>query len=244
MDISTDKSSIPTTDDQGLADLLAGLNQEQKEASAATEEVTTTTSSDAVSSVTADDTSDTTAETPAESVESNSIPELDIESPPAETATPSPVNVIDELNARDTQPTIVGSTATMRSTPTVDELTTPVNKPLEPLELDAATIAAASDEAEQKAAVADSIADLTPSAAEEINSIRDKVLNYLSEMIRDINQPPQEKFETVISILRGTGDRSLLKDALETAIKIEDPSDKAKALVEFVGVLDEMSLKK
>jgi hypothetical protein len=262
MDITTDKS-IPTTDDQELANLLAGLSQDKREVTLPLDgEVAdkagpaTTVAAD---DVTTDDSQETKEATPAsEATPTNATADAPEEvAKPAEidaltnaateVATPNPMNVIDELNARDTAPPIVGSTNTTKPEPTVDELASAASggtAPVEPLEFDAATVSAASEEAEKKAAAALNPDGETPSASEELNVMRDKILNYLSDMIRDINQPPEEKFNTILSILQGTEDRSLLKIALETAEQIADTTTKAKALTELVKVIDDLITKK
>jgi len=290
MDISTGKGSIPTTDDQELANLLARLNQEKQETPASAEEAEAAASSTPTDPVATDDKADTAVSTtastvfpltsegseePAVSEESTELTEptestasaepfkpadlgqhgitgediASLAADAADIATPNPLNVIDELNARDIAPAIQGPFGGSRSEPGADELVDLAGTaPLELLDLDAETIAAASDEAEQKPGVAasaeETAADVSPSAAAEMNIVRDKILDHLSGMIRDINQPPREKFETIVSIMRGAGDHSLLKNALETAMQIEDPSEKAKALTELVGAIDELSAKK
>jgi hypothetical protein len=270
MDVGASNSSIPTTDDQELANLLGELNSEKHEVSSPSEESeaagssTTPSTTDDTSTPTADDTTIAGVDTHVSESKSNSediladqpesaVPaETDVASLDASTAnisTPSPMDVMDELNAPGVTPATTGSTVEPASSTTVESADEPATastaKPLEPLELDAATIAAASNEADQKVSTATGAnTNVTPTAAEEVNIIRDKILNYLSEMIRDINQAPKEKFETIVSILRGTNDKSLLKDALETAIQIKDPNDKAKAMVELVNIIDELAIKK
>ncbi|MCL1929568.1 hypothetical protein FWF93_00215 [Candidatus Saccharibacteria bacterium] len=298
MDISTDNTSTPATDDQELANLLADLNQQQHttelpadegiavqatpapatpvvaDGATSSEAATAGDPAAAETATTVEPASETKlleqpeAETApvestesvdsakpveepvasiesAESTEDASVADLDLASLSAnvtDIATPSPLNVIDELNARETAPAIVGSTTTMHSSPTMDELAdSPGAKPLELLEIDDTTIAAATHEAGQLAETPPVATDAQPTAVEEINVIRDKILDYLAETVRDIDQPPQEKFETIVSILSSTGDRSLLKEALETAIQIEDINTKVKALVKLSEVLKELS---
>ena len=252
MDGNTPQGGIPTTDDQDLANLLAGLNHDQHEAVLPTEGADHIAAGPdsgptPVTNASVDDNAASTSATaPVEDsndAQSSVPPVAPVET--ANVATPNPMNVIDELNRRDTAPAIVGSTTAVKTETNPQPPVTLEARTLEPLQLDAATIAAATDEANQKVDVAmNGSVDAVLSAAEELNAIRDKILNYLSEMLRDINQPPKEKFETIVSVLRGTGDRSLLKDALETALKIDDPSDRAKALVDLVNALDELSTKK
>ena len=70
-------------------------------------------------------------------------------------------------------------------------------------------------------------------------SLRTKALNELVPLVDQLDASPQRKFEMFITAARISDDQSLLEKAFEAARKIENPSEKADALLD---ILNEASL--
>ena len=258
MDFST--SSVPMTDDDELDSLLTGLNQDGNTVTPRVKPVSTPSSLDDIVATDENSTSSLKEmggmlsteddEEPAvaskETLNGNLDDDTLLESPiitatekdPIEAplttesasvvATPDPISIIDQLNAQK-EP--------------VTSSITGITEPIEPLEFDQETIDAVSSEIDKQQAVAMGVNETAPDPVEELSALRDKTLNYLSDMIRDINQSPEEKFKTLLTIFRGTSDKSLLVSALETAEQITDSNQRAESLIELVKVIDEFTNK-
>lgn len=65
--------------------------------------------------------------------------------------------------------------------------------------------------------------------------IRDKAITALLPLVDGLEAPPSRKFEILMTAARTTDDDSILQKALETAILIEDPSEKAEALLDLIN---------
>lgn len=118
---------------------------------------------------------------------------------------------------------------------TTDEPTLPPVPPVpvvDPLEFDPPSI----DMAE-----ATPIADapvLTSSEGEELDSIKKDALAELRPLVDKLELPAEEKFDTLLLIIRSTDDKTLVSAAHEAAKSIEDETRRAQALLDVIKEID------
>lgn len=184
-----DNQQTPVTDDQELANVLAGMNQQAAQAATSIDEGA--------------------APEPEESADGIETPTLAYE-PTADPAAPT----ADEL-------------------PTVDTpaLETPAVTPAEP-ELDIAPIAPVP-------VVEPSVAPLAaPSASPELDGIKKDALEQLRPLVDKLDLPADEKFDTLLLIIRSTDDKSLVNAAFDAAKGITDEGKRAQALLDVIKEID------
>lgn len=75
----------------------------------------------------------------------------------------------------------------------------------------------------------------------ELESMKKDALSKLSPLVSHLDQSPLEKFRTLMMMIQSTDDQTLLKEAFETAQKIEDDTEKAKALLAVINEIDYFS---
>lgn len=190
MDQNT-SSATPATDDQELAKVLAGMN-EQTQALEGTEapaaDATTTTEPAAT-----DAAADATAVTPDAAATEPAIPDP-MQFEPATLPTPAVAS-----------PTLA---------PVSPDLT--------------------------GAAAAPAVPQLTP----ELESLKKDALEELRPLVDKLDLPAQEKFDTLLLIIRSTDDQSLLTAAHTAAKAIEDETKRAQALLDVIKEIDFFSTQK
>lgn len=173
------------SDDDELANVLAGVKNEAAAIDAAS---TTATSTDSVTSL-----------------------------PPVPPATPDPTLDFEQTPAVDT----AAPAAAPASAPTLADLS-------------AASAAAATP----------SSAITTPVAASpELESLKKETLGELRPLVGKLDLPADEKFDTLLLIIRSTDDQSLLGPAHEAAKSIPDEARRASALLDIIKEIDYFSTK-
>jgi hypothetical protein len=81
----------------------------------------------------------------------------------------------------------------------------------------------------------------TPTApvAEQHNNdlidIKQKALEQLSPLVNHLDQSPEEKFNTIITMVKATDNKELLPSAYEAAQAISDEKTKAQALLDIIN---------
>ncbi len=176
---------VPATDDQELAQVLAGMNQQVTDQPAADQ-----TSADAPG----DDGlqfEETGATPPA-------LPEA-----PSE-VTPAGVEPLPE-------PPTVEAPAEPFAAPLPEPVVAPVAAPVTPA---------------------------TTAASPELEAIKKDALAQLRPLVDKLDLPAQEKFDTLLLIIRSTDDQSLLTAANEAAKVIEDDTKRAEALLDVIKEID------
>ena len=82
------------------------------------------------------------------------------------------------------------------------------------------------------------VAPVTTSASPELESIKKDALEQLRPLVDKLDLEPQEKFDTLLLIIRSTDDQSLLTAANEAAKAIVDENKRAEALLDVIKEID------
>jgi hypothetical protein len=77
-------------------------------------------------------------------------------------------------------------------------------------------------------------ANMTP----ELEGLKKEALSELRPLVDKLSLPADEKFDTLLLIIRSTDDQSLLGDAHEAAKLIEDETKRAAALLDVIKEID------
>lgn len=83
-------------------------------------------------------------------------------------------------------------------------------------------------------AVAPAAATLTP----ELENLKKDALEELRPLVDKLDLPSEEKFDTLLLIIRSTDDQSLLTAAHAAAKAIEDETKRAQALLDVIKEID------
>jgi hypothetical protein len=78
----------------------------------------------------------------------------------------------------------------------------------------------------------------TTSVPAELNDIKDQALKQLSPLVGKLEQNPEEKFKTLMMLIQASDNHDLIKEAYESANKIEDETIKAQALLSIVNEIN------
>jgi hypothetical protein len=81
------------------------------------------------------------------------------------------------------------------------------------------------------------VSDDDVSSAELID-IKQKALSELIPLIDKLDQPPLEKFRTIMMMIQASDDQRLVEKAYESAHAIEDETDRAQALLDIVNEIN------
>jgi len=195
-----DNQHTPVSDDQELANVLAGMNQN--------------------ATGPAEDTGLTVIDPPAEGSAPISTPELQFEETPL-----TPVGDADSSEA-----------------PSTDSILPPV----EPLPSDAPVEEFATAEA---APAAEPALDVTPAvtpvpadtSSPELDNIKKDALEELRPLVGKLDLPADEKFDTLLLIIRSTDDKTLVNAAFDAAKGILDENKRAQALLDVIKEIDYFS---
>ncbi len=87
----------------------------------------------------------------------------------------------------------------------------------------------------------DPVATVSPVGVSDLDVIKKDALTELRPLVDKLNLPPEEKFDTLLLIIRSTDDRSLVSVAHEVAKTIEDDSKRAEALLDVIKEIDYFS---
>ena len=99
-------------------------------------------------------------------------------------------------------------------------------------------------EVEQAASAAVSTLGTVPDAGEsspELDSIKKNALEELRPLVDKLDLPADEKFDTLLLIIRSTDDKTLVSAAHEAARAIEDETKRAQALLDVIKEIDYFS---
>jgi len=72
----------------------------------------------------------------------------------------------------------------------------------------------------------------------DLVDIKQQALQHLSPLVSHLDQTPDEKFRTTMMMIQATDDHSLLKQAFESAQKIEDDKARAQALLDVINEIN------
>lgn len=74
-----------------------------------------------------------------------------------------------------------------------------------------------------------------------LDDLKKTALEELRPLVGKLNLPPEEKFDTLLLIIRSTDDQSLLAPAHEAAQGIADENKRAQALLDVIKEIDYFS---
>ena len=72
----------------------------------------------------------------------------------------------------------------------------------------------------------------------QLDDARTRASQALAPLLSSLETDPQDKFEMSLNAIRLTSDPSLVNAALDTALSIEDPTDKATALMDLINEIN------
>lgn len=78
-------------------------------------------------------------------------------------------------------------------------------------------------------------------AAGELDTIKKAALEELRPLADKLNLPPEEKFDTLLLIIRSTDDKELISVAHEAAKAIPDETRRAQALLDIIKEIEYFS---
>lgn len=81
----------------------------------------------------------------------------------------------------------------------------------------------------------------SPAADPALESIKKDALEQLRPLVDKLDLPPEEKFDTLLLIIRSTDDKSLVQAAYDTAKGIADEAKRAEALLDIIKEIDYFS---
>lgn len=73
---------------------------------------------------------------------------------------------------------------------------------------------------------------------DELLDIKQQALNQLSPLVSHLDQPPEERFRTLMMMIQASDNQALVKAAYETAQQISDEREKAQALLDIVNEIN------
>ena len=86
--------------------------------------------------------------------------------------------------------------------------------------------------------------DPVPSGpSDELDSIKKNALDELQPLLKHVEQSPEERYETVMMMIRTNDDASLIGQAYEAAKEISDERDRANALLNIVSEIEYLKSK-
>ena len=98
------------------------------------------------------------------------------------------------------------------------------------------------------APVSDPVTPIAPvnvsTDAPELDSIKKVALEELRPLVDKLNLPADEKFDTLLLLIRSTDDKSLVGAAHEAARGIEDETKRAQALLDVIKEIDYFAAQK
>lgn len=74
--------------------------------------------------------------------------------------------------------------------------------------------------------------------SEDLTEIKQQALSQLSPIVGELDQPPEEKYRTLMMLIQASDDQTLIKSAYEAANKIDDKKAKAEALLNIVNEIN------
>ncbi len=113
---------------------------------------------------------------------------------------------------------------------------TPEPTPPTIVEPDNTPPAAAAEPAQPAAQPSDDLIDSTDNS--DLINIKREALQQLTPLVGHLDQTPEEKFRTTMMLIQATDDKTLLKSAYDSALKIPDEKSRAQALLDVVNEIN------
>jgi hypothetical protein len=80
--------------------------------------------------------------------------------------------------------------------------------------------------------------DASIASTEELVNIKQKALGELSPLIDQLDQPPEDRFRTMMMLIQASDNQSLVKEAYAAAHAIPDEKVRAQALLDIVNEIN------
>lgn len=80
-----------------------------------------------------------------------------------------------------------------------------------------------------------------PAAAGELDDVKKEAITELRPLVDKLNLAPEEKFDTLLLLIRSTDDKTLIAPAHDAAKEITDESRRAQALLDIIKEIDFLS---
>jgi hypothetical protein len=93
-------------------------------------------------------------------------------------------------------------------------------------------------EAEYHDEAPEAIAPVEPLNADHLLSIKQEALIELSPLVGQLNLSPEEKFNTIMMLIRASDNETLIGDAYDAAKNIADEKMRAQALLDVVNEIN------
>ncbi len=104
-----------------------------------------------------------------------------------------------------------------------------------------AAAAAANEATAVPVSVSTPAANTTYPTNDNLETIKRSALEELRPLVDKLNLPPEEKFDTLLLIIRSTDDQDLVEAAHEAAKNISDEAKRAQALLDVIKEIDYFS---
>lgn len=78
----------------------------------------------------------------------------------------------------------------------------------------------------------------TPEPNSDLENIKHDALNELRPLVDKLDLPPEEKFDTLLLLIRSTDDKTLIPAAHAAAQQIPDETRRAQALLDIIKEID------
>lgn len=72
----------------------------------------------------------------------------------------------------------------------------------------------------------------------DLIDLKQEALNKLSPLVGHLDQSPDEKFRTLMMMIQASDDQNMVREAYETALKINDEKERAQALLDIVNEIN------
>lgn len=80
--------------------------------------------------------------------------------------------------------------------------------------------------------------DTSVPATDDLAEMKRQALSQLSPLVDKLDQPPEERFKTLMMMVQASDDQELLKQAYAVAQKIEDEKVRAEALLNVINEIN------
>lgn len=77
-----------------------------------------------------------------------------------------------------------------------------------------------------------------PQSTSELDSIKTKAMGELRPLVDKLSVSPEEKFDTLLLLIRSTDDKNLIEPAYKAAAAISDDARRAQALLDVIKEID------
>ncbi|HVV25526.1 MAG TPA: hypothetical protein VHC21_00630 [Candidatus Saccharimonadales bacterium] len=75
-------------------------------------------------------------------------------------------------------------------------------------------------------------------SSDDLIDLKQEALGKLSPLIGHLDQSPEEKFRTLMMMIQASDDQSLIRQAYDTALTIDDEKTRAQALLDIVNEIN------